>query len=784
VNPLGEDPPGNPPLHGVRVLDLTWGIPGAVATMMLADYGAEVVHVDRPDGDPAGSATGTRTWDRGKRRVALDLDDPAPRAAFMALAADADVVLVGLDEEDARRLGVDAASITAMNPDVVYAALTGFGLVDGRRTPGFDALVAAELGAMVTAPAQQRDGPVFLGHPAIAYSTAFVTTIGVLAALRARIVSGQGDVLDVSLLDGVLAQFTMNWWTASDVSFLSKRTADGQLDLGHTRMLVRQYRCADGQLIQVHSGAPGAFGRLMKVLGLADEISPATTAVESATPLTHADLAVLRRVPEIFATRSSHEWLDDIWSNEIAGLPVLPPTAVFDDPQVVHGGLVRTVVDPELGEIEVVAPPIKLSRTPAQFTDNAEARERPDRIGWTAAGLPARAGERLAGGPLEGVRIVELSTFFAAPYADRFLRDLGASVIKVESTSGDPMRPLPDPFEGACRGKRSIALDLKDPAGRGVIEALIRQADVIQHNFRAGVAERLGLDAESVGAMNADIIYDYAPGYGSTGPKSRLQSFAPLHSGFVGVYWEAAGDGNTPTQTFGNEDYYNGQLNAIGVLLALVHKARSGEGQVVECAQLSSSVFVTSHWYRVGGTPRCVVPRLQSDQHGWSPDQRIYQCLDGYVCVFCVDEAQRAALRHVVIGPDASVHAGSDELTYHFFGETAATWAGRLLDAGVPCAVVREGSWLREFLRDPAALAAGRATEFVHPDHGTASTIARIVQLQSAPVLEPVQAPRVGQHSREILAELGFDDLEVDALIDQAVVRADRTSDAPVEVDR
>src|SRR5690348_1960719 len=135
------------PLDGVRVLDLTWGMPGAVATMMLADYGAEVVHVDRPAGNPAGRAT--RTWNRGQRRVTLDLAAEHDRRRFLALATGADVVIVGLAADSAMRLGVGPDDIAAVNPDVVYAALTGFGRHDGRRTPGLDALVAAELGAMV-----------------------------------------------------------------------------------------------------------------------------------------------------------------------------------------------------------------------------------------------------------------------------------------------------------------------------------------------------------------------------------------------------------------------------------------------------------------------------------------------------------------------------------------------------------------------------------------------------------------------------------------------------------
>ena len=466
--------------------------------------------------------------------------------------------------------------------------------------------------------------------------------------------TGRGDVVDVSLLDGVLAQFTMNWWNEKDVSFLASRRLDGQLDLGRTRMIVRRYECSDGKLIQVHTGAAGAFGRLMKVLGLDGDISESSGPVEANSPLTDEDLEIIERIPDVFLTRPSTEWLEEIWRNEIAALPENEPAVVFDDNQVVHNGLVRQVEDPELGVIDVVAPPIKLSRTPAVHTERTDPRGDVRETGWVAEGLGKEGNGEVLRGPLQGVRVVELATHFASPYANRFLRDLGADVIKVEPISGDPMRSLPDPFDGVSRGKRSIALDLKATDGRPVIEELMRRADLIQHNFRPGVAERLGVDYESARRFNPDVIYSYAPGYGSDGPKSRLQSFAPLHSGFVGIHSEASGEGNPPMQTFGNEDYYNGQLNAIGILLALVHKARTGEGQFVECAQLSSSVFVTSHWYRVAGERRSALPHLDHDQYGWSPYARIYQCLEGHVCVYCTEPDHEAAMRSTLLGDGAT----------------------------------------------------------------------------------------------------------------------------------
>lgn len=771
------------PLHGLRVLDLGEGMAASVATMLLADYGADVVHVRLPGAEALEATIDTITWDRGKRVLAVDPDEPADLAAIRRLAAGADVVIDGLDHATRDRLGFQPTSVIVSNPEVIYVALTALGLGEDLLPP-YEPLVAAHLGAMVTVPSLHRRGPVFPGHPAIAYSTAFITVIGVLAALRARILTGHGDVLDVSMRDGVLGQFTMNWWSENKVASMDRR-ADGELDLGTIRMVARRFVCADGRHIGVHTGANGAFTRLMKLLGIDDRISPVNGPVESASPLTPEDLAVLEELPAIFAQRTSTEWLDDIWANEIAGLPVNAPGESFTDPQVVHNGAVRTI-EHESGELTVVGPPIQLRETPALLTGPNEMVDRD--VAWRGDGFPVGDAERLDD-PLAGIRIVEMSTFFAAPYANRFLRDLGAEVIKLEPVSGDPMRSLNDTFSTVSKGKRSLAIDVKAEATRPAVEALLRSADIVQHNFRPGAAERLGVDDASVRAINPTVIYDYAPGYGSSGPKSALQSFAPLHSGFAGLHTEAAGEGNGPIACFGNEDYYNGQLNAIAQLLALVHRERTGVGQYVECPQLSSAVFVTSHWYGRDGELISSLPPLDHDQDGWGPYQRVYQCLEGWICVFCVDDTERTALRRVMLGDgddagtidDAAMTTEELEqrLVYEAFGRTADEWVEALKSASVPCTVARENSWLMEYLADETNLATGRATEFEHPTVGRVRIIGDFVRLASRAPQPPTIPPRLGEHSLEVLDELGIDQATRDEFVAASLVTTARPTPAP-----
>ena len=408
--------------------------------------------------------------------------------------------------------------------------------------------------------------------------------------------------------------------------------------------------------------------------------------------------------------------------------------------------------------------------------------------GWGSAGLPAvQDGVPLAS-PLDGVRVVEFATFFAAPYGHRLLSDLGAEVTKVEAMAGDPMRPLAEIFEGANRGKRAIAADLKHPDAAQLVRDLLARADVVQHNLRPGVAERLGIDDASVRAVRPDIVYHYSPGYGSSGPKSMLQSFAPLVSGFVGQFAIGAGEGNRPRPTFGNEDYYNGLLGACACLLGIVHRERTGVGQLVECPQLHSSVFTTSEYYKRAGGYEAVIPRLDRNQYGWSAGYRIYQCLDAWICVTCTTEEQIAALVEAVVPEEARAALAPADLgvdaptamapsrqllEYHFVERFVDDWLAVLGDAGVPAEGVREESWMnRDAFLEEEMLDDGRVYAFEHPVHGGIRIVGDLIHLERQSSAGRGRAPLLGEHTREVLGELGYDDERVDALLAGAAVAA------------
>ena len=227
-------------LDGVEVLDLSWGISGPMAAMLLADHGARVTKIDPPGGDPFAQLSGYQVWQRGKRRATIDLKGPEGRAELLALARHADVVIESFGPGVATRLGVDHDQLAAGNPRLITCSITGYGHTGKHADrPAIDALVAARTGHQwegrgvlggtiarlagtegilpgVEAPegcwvGTEREGPLFAGVPWPSLATSYLTSLAVNAALRAREITGRGQHVHTSLLQGVLCSTLGGW---------------------------------------------------------------------------------------------------------------------------------------------------------------------------------------------------------------------------------------------------------------------------------------------------------------------------------------------------------------------------------------------------------------------------------------------------------------------------------------------------------------------------------------------------------------------------------------------
>src|ERR1700761_1851983 len=201
------------PLAGLTVVDASWGMPGSVGSLLLADNGAQVIKVERRSASAQSHTLQRFAWERGKKSVELDVTDSADRNVLLALLARADVFIESFGVGRAAELGLGYEQLRERFPRLVYCSITAYGRTGPwRDEPGYDCLVAAKLGVTSEQPGAGREGPIFLGHPHIGYGTGFLSAISVLAALRARHITHRGQLVDVSLLDGLLAQSPMNWW--------------------------------------------------------------------------------------------------------------------------------------------------------------------------------------------------------------------------------------------------------------------------------------------------------------------------------------------------------------------------------------------------------------------------------------------------------------------------------------------------------------------------------------------------------------------------------------------
>lgn len=765
---------GAGPLAGLRVVDASWGMPGSVATCLLADFGADVVKLERPGGPAPEADTHRPTLDRGKRSIEVDLWSPDGLELAHDLIAGADVLV----EAFGARNPLPSAETLERNAALVHCRIVGYGPGPWADRPAYEALVAARMGFMAEQPGH-RKGPIFLGHPSISYTTGFLAVIATLAALRAREVTGAGQQATVSMLDGVLAQAPMNWWYSENEA--SYRDTEEKGHFGHRRLLLDMYRCADGEHIMVHSGGQGGFKAMMEVLGVGEHFRTITDAPEMSVPLDDDELVVARQVvPTLWASRPRDEWLRLLRARDVACVPVLRPGEVLRHEQVRHLGLATTVPDPDRGELLQVAPCIRFSDTPAPALRPAP------RVGEHNAGIPElreRARQRVRTVPeaaplrhaLEGLTVLDFSTFFAAAYGAKLLGDLGADVIKVEPVEGDPMRPLPDPFEACQRGKRTIAVDLRTAEGRQVAHELVRKADVVVHNLRPGKAEKIGLGYEELRRIRPQLIYCYQPGWGASGPDAHRKSFAPLMSALTGLMFAAAGADNPPVRRArASEDYYGGFLGAAAVLMALQVRARTGRGQYVEAAQLAASLFATMEHSLDAAGGRVPGPVLDSDQHGFGPLHRLFPTADGMVCVAVVGARARLRLAALLEAGAGAEDMELSELLAARLAGLPGEEAVALLDSHrIPCEVARDIPFMPDFFWQDWVVDEGKVFEHEgHPIWGYIREVGQVMSLSDTPGVQRGPGPLLGHHTLEILGELGRTEHEIDELIATGVVAA------------
>jgi crotonobetainyl-CoA:carnitine CoA-transferase CaiB-like acyl-CoA transferase len=397
----------------------------------------------------------------------------------------------------------------------------------------------------------------------------------------------------------------------------------------------------------------------------------------------------------------------------------------------------------------------------------------------------------MATGPLQGMKVLDLSHVMAGPTCALMLADMGAEVIKVEKLPGgdDVRRQVPPKIgdEAASfmmmnRNKRGIALDLKKPGGKRVLEQLVPQVDVLIENFSPGTMEKLGFGYARLRDINPGLIYCTVTGFGRSGPYAQRRGFDLVAQAMSGIMsFTGEGPGRPPVKCGAPlTDITAGILAAMGVLAAYTHRLKTGQGQMVDTSLFEAGI-VHTYWQSAIAFATGVAPGAMGSAHPLSAPYQAFETGDGWMVVGGANQNNWLRLVEALEAPElldeprfkenrdriTNLAALQEALTPHFRKRTTEEWMARFEAIGLPCGPVND---VRQMHADPQAVAREMVIEVDHATLGKVRTLGLPVKFSDTPGGVRRGAPLLGQHTREVLREFGFADAEIDGFLAEGAV--------------
>jgi crotonobetainyl-CoA:carnitine CoA-transferase CaiB-like acyl-CoA transferase len=405
-------------------------------------------------------------------------------------------------------------------------------------------------------------------------------------------------------------------------------------------------------------------------------------------------------------------------------------------------------------------------------------------------------------GPLVGLKVIELCHVMAGPTCGLMLADMGADVIKVEKIpGGDDTRRQTSatvgdqaaPFLMMNRNKRGIALDLKTEDGKTVLRRLLRTADVVTENYRRGVMERMGFGYEALHRLNPRLIYCAITGFGRTGPYADRGGFDLVAQGMSGLMSiTGEGPGRPPVKVGAPMcDITAGLLGCMGVLAALHHRDRTGEGQMVDTSLFEAGITHT-YWQSAIALATGVAPGPMGSAHPLSAPYQAFATSDGWITCGAATQPNWLRFLDVLDAPhirddprfatnaDRMQHLAALEavLAVEFRKRSTAEWLDLLERAGVPAGPVND---VLQMQADPQALARHMIVETEHTRLGAVKTIGLPIKFSATPGGPRHGAPLYGEHTQEVLREHGFSDAEIDRMAKAGAIQIAQPAAAAAE---
>lgn len=714
-------------LENVRVVDDSTGRAGAIAAMFLADFGADVVKTND---------VRHVVWDRGKR--AGTLTDELLRGA--------DVLVTDGEPSQAH----PALVVLHTPPWIGEAPWAG-----GHES---DAFLSALFGVSLRQ-ASFDGGPIDVIYPILVTIQGVWAAACAVAALLEREASGHGQIVTVSGEHGAMVAAGAGLtFTREAVQAAADAPRSRPGGAGGSVPFYRTYRCADGEWLFFAALTPRFTQLGFEALGITDLLDdPRLDGRGRAAMLAPEHTPwVIEAIAERFRTKPRNEWLKLLRDNGCPAGAVLDRDDWMDHPQIDAIGMAV-----EIDGVSMPGVPLHLSATPGSI--------RPVRLHTSWDARPALTGvpPTTTKGPLDGIRVLDLGAIIAGPFSASLLGDLGAEVIKVEPLTGDSFRG--PGFAAYNKGQRGIALDLRHPDGKAAFLDLVKTADCVIDNYRPGVLQRLGIEWEQLRKTNPDVISVTITGFGNAGPHGGDAGFDPVCQAMGGMM-KAQGGGSATRATGATADwhpvFYTVPVNdvagsatlALGTMLALFHRARTGESQKVSTSLAAMSVLLqTDALTRYDGKPPA--PLGSRDHLGPGPLDRFYEASDGWIRI----QADR--------GPDGLGEA-----------EAIAAWVNtrtqdealaELRAQEIPAVAARTAA---DYADDPHF----REQDILYRDPRTdrdGFTAGRHARFERTQLEGALVSPRLGEHTRDVLTEIGYTDEQIDALVTAgaAIARDDGT---------
>jgi crotonobetainyl-CoA:carnitine CoA-transferase CaiB-like acyl-CoA transferase len=793
-------------LQGFRALDLTT-LSGQLCGRMLADLGMEVIKIEPPGGDPVrklapfvklpnGSELSTpfAHLNAGKASKVLDLDKEADREVFRKLVETADVVLESFQPGELDAKGLGYKSLAAINPGIVMASITGFGQTGPKKNLACNDLIALAESGFLYISGDPSLPPCRPPETQAYYFASLFAAAGLLAALYRREHTGQGDHVDSSMQETLATQeHIIRLW--ANEKQISKRAGSQHGSVAPAKI----FPCRDGF---VYLYVTRQHWKLF--LTVWKDHPPVFDGPDWLNNVyRRAHAAELNPAVEAFLSKyTMAEITNLLQAKGIPCVPVNTPMGFANDEHVRGRGFMAPVEHVGFGSTKQPAMPFVIdgARPAVGSVPVLDSWRSPSYIspvvGERSEGVPRRERDMGGGnGPLDGMRVVSFDHVLAAPYGTTILAELGADVIKIESSKGgmDPFRffgtgedPNVSPrFLEFNRNKRSFTVNLKHPKGPRVLHDLVAKADAVLDNYSVDVVERIGLAYDDLCKVKPDIINLRMPGLGTTGPKRHFSTVGVNITAFTGLtyLWNHPGVTDPPigSQTV-FPDYVSGVLCAIIIISGVLYRDRQKKGAFIDLAQSEATAFmIGANLMEAAASGKDPQP-IGNASPGAAPHD-CYPCKgEDRWCVITADtERQWAALANIIgDGSDQDARFKTVDSRLQYRDELNAViglWTrdkdafeivDRLQQAGVPCGVVQTGE---DLTNDPHLKDRGFIVAVENPRLGRVVLPNFPLQFANAKLTRRWEFPVLGRDTEAVLRDVvGYSAETIKQLGDEGVL--------------